>query len=307
MRLQRRMIASFLAMTMAALAGGPVWAQTARITVQAPMGIGGVPVLPLTGIGSLGALNAPALSPSLSGLTPLPAPSAIAPVIQAAPAFAAPVSAVKAAASAPVAVSPAIDADQGSYTALRAMQLPAAAEGGEKKSSEQSSADARKTFDGQEVAAALAPVEALPSRLRAFLKSSRSAVTGFGQDVKGMATGDKELEPLLGDAKPSMRKTQILLVLDAVLSIGMAFIVGPLLDTAAIAAKTGLAAHMVPLAILSGALVLSSLVYAWVERSHAVQGRLASLRGFDQQRVDLRVLFWVQARKVAHAHLACRR
>ena len=78
-----------------------------------------------------------------------------------------------------------------------------------------------------------------------------------------------------------------MLVFDAVLSIGMAFIIGPLLDTAAIAAKTGLAAHLVPLALLSGALVLSSLLYAWVERSHAVQTRLAGLRSTREYRTAL--------------------
>jgi ATP-binding cassette subfamily B protein len=283
-----RAIASFLALTLAALSGGPVWAQTARVSAGAPAGTAAVPVLPRTGIGAPSFTNAPSLAPSLSALTPLPAPSA-APVAQAQAAAAAkppavaPVSAVKAVSSAkPLAAAP-----QASYAALRAMQLPAAAEGGEKKSSEQSSAEARKAFDGQDVAAALEPVEAKPGRVRALLGRSRAALKGFGADVKGMATGDKELEPLLGDAKPSMRKAQILLVFDAVLSIGMAFIIGPLLDTAAIAAKTGLAAHMVPLAVLAGALVLSSLAYAWVERGHAVQSRLAGLRSTREYRAAL--------------------
>ncbi|MCR4295538.1 MAG: ABC transporter ATP-binding protein/permease, partial [Elusimicrobia bacterium] len=288
-----RALASLLAMTMAALSGGPVWAQTARVTAGAPAGMTGVPVLPQTGLGAPAFTNAPTLSPSLTGLTPLPAPSAV-PALQApALAAAAPaaLAAVKPVAAAPVAttkaaVKPAAAA-QGSYAALRAMRLPAASEGGEKKSSEQDSAEARKAFDGQEVSAALAPVEARPGRVRTLLKRSGTALKGFGADVKGMATGDKELEPLLGDAKPSMRKAQLLLVLDAVLSIGMAFIIGPLLDTAAIAAKTGLAAHMVPLAVLSGALVLSSLAYAWVERGHAVQSRLAGLRSTREYRAAL--------------------
>ncbi len=281
------MLASFLALTLAALSGGPVWAQTARIAVQAPTAIAGVPVLPQTGIGAPSFNNAPSLSPSLSSLAPLPAPSAapsaVATPVQtvAAPAFTAPISA-----AAPVVYKPAVAPAPSSYAALRAMQLPAAS-GGEKKGDEQSAADAQQAFDGIEVKEARSPVEAKPSRIRTLLKSSRSALSGFGSDVKGMATGDKELEHLLGDAKPSMRKAQVLLVLDAVLSIGMAFIIGPLLDTAAIAAKTGLAAHMVPLAILSGALVLSSLAYAWVERSHAVQGRLASLRSTREYRAAL--------------------
>jgi ATP-binding cassette subfamily B protein len=292
MRLPRRAIASFLAMTMAALSGGPVWAQTARVTVQAPAGMSGVPVLPQTGIVAPAFTNAPSLSPSLSGLAPLPAPSASAlpqAIVQAAPlavttakpAAASPVPALK-----PLAAKPVVAAPQSSYAALRAMQLPAAS-GGEKKGDEQSAADAQKAFDGLEVKEARTPVPAKPSRIRTFLKSSRSALSDFGSDVKGMATGDKELEHLLGDAKPAMRKAQVLLVLDALLSIGMAFIIGPLLDTAAIAAKTGLAAHLVPLAILSGALVLSSLIYAWVERSHAVQSRLASLRSTREYRAAL--------------------
>ncbi|MBI2789279.1 MAG: ABC transporter ATP-binding protein [Elusimicrobia bacterium] len=282
-----RAIASLLVLTMAALSGGPVWAQTARVTVGAPAGMTGVPVLPQAGIGAPAFTNAPSLAPSLSALTPLPAPSvapvAATPVAAAAKALAiAPVSAAK-----PVAAKPVAAAPNASYAALRAMQLPAASEGGEKKSSEQSSVEARKSFDGQEVAAALEPVEAKPGRVRSLLTKSGTALKGFGADVKGMATGDKALEPLLGDAKPSMRKAQLLLVFDAVLSIGMAFIIGPLLDTAAIAAKTGLAAHMVPLAILSGALILSSLAYAWVERGHAVQSRLAGLRSTREYRAAL--------------------
>ncbi|MCM2304251.1 MAG: ABC transporter ATP-binding protein/permease [Elusimicrobia bacterium] len=279
-----RAIASVLALTMAALSGGPVWAQTARVTVGAPAGMTGVPVLPQSGIGAPAFTNAPSLAPSLSALTPLPAPS----VAPAAPAPSAVPAAAKPSAIAPAsAAKPAIAAPKSSYAALRAMRLPAASEGGEKKSSEQSSAEARKAFDGQEVAAALEPVEAAPGRIRSALKKSGAALKGFGADVKGMATGDKELEPLLGDAKPSMRKAQVLLVFDAVLSIGMAFIIGPLLDTAAIAAKTGLAAHMVPLAALSGALLLTSLAYAWVERGHAVQSRLAGLRSTREYRAAL--------------------
>jgi len=278
-----RAIASFLALTMAALSGGPVWAQTARVTVGTSAGMTVVPVLPQTGLGAPALMAPSLLAPSLSALTPLPAPSVIPAALaaQTAPALAKPVAAP------PVAVKAAAAAAQnGSYAALRAMQLPAAS-GGEKKGAEQSAAEAAKNFDGQDVAAAMAPVEAQPGRIRTVLAKSRAALKGFGTDVKGMATGDKELEPLLGDAKPSMRKAQILLVFDAVLSIGMAFIVGPLLDTAAIAAKTGLAAHMVPLAVLSGALILSSLAYAWVERGHAVQTRLAGLRSTREYRAAL--------------------
>ncbi len=277
-----RAIASLLAMTMAALSGGPVWAQTARVTVGAPAGMTGVPVLPQAGIGAPAFTNAPSLAPSLSALTPLPAPSVTPVAHTPLPAAAKPLAVTPIPALKPVHAAP-----KTSYAALRAMQLPAASEGGEKKGSEQTSAEARKAFDGQEVAPAMEPVQAQPGRVRTMLGKSRAALKGFGADVKGMATGDKELEPLLGDAKPSMRKAQLLLVFDAVLSIGMAFIIGPLLDTAAIAAKTGLAAHMVPLAILSGALILSSLAYAWVERGHAVQSRLAGLRSTREYRAAL--------------------
>jgi len=216
------------------------------------------------------------LAPSLAVLTPLPAASIIPAVV----------AAQAAAVARPVAAAPAAASAKNSYAALRAMPLPAAS-GGEKKGSEQSSAEAGKSFDGQEVAPALTPVAAAPGRIRSVLAKSGSALRGFGRDAKGMATGDKELEHLLGDAKPSMRKAQLLLVFDAVLSIGMAFIIGPLLDTAAIAAKTGIAAHMVPLAVLSGALILTSLAYAWVERGHAVQTRLAGLRSTREYRAAL--------------------
>ncbi len=295
MRLPRRAIATFLSLTMAALSGGPVWAQTARIVVEGTAGTG-VPVLPQSGIGSLGFSNSPSLSPSLTALTPLPSPSAAvlpralvpAALIQAAaakPLAVSPVSNVKAVVTA--AAKPVDAAGQTTYAALRAQTLSAAAEGGERKGDEQSAADAQKTFDGVEVKTAQAPVVAAPSRLRSFLRKTSASLSSFGKDVKGMATGDKELEPLLADSKPAMRKAQLLLVFDALLSIGMAFIVGPLLDTAALAAKTGIAAHMIPLLVLGGALVVSSLAYAWVERSHAVQTRLAGLRSTRDYRAAL--------------------
>jgi ATP-binding cassette subfamily B protein len=290
----RRAIASFLALTMAALSGGPVWAQTARVAVGAPAGMSAVPMIPQMGAGAIGFSNMPTLSPSLSGMTPLPAPSATQLPQAIVPNAAAAIPVAAAIAIPPVAKPLAVPlsaktvvaAPANSYAALRAMQLPAASGGG-KKSDEASSADANKKFDGQVEAAAMSPVDAQPGRVRTFLKSSRSALSGFGKDVKGMATGDKELEPLLGDAKPSMRKAQILLVFDAVLSIAMAFIIGPLLDTAKIAAATGLAAHMLPLLLLSGALVASSLAYAWVERGHAVQSRIAGLRSTREYRAAL--------------------
>ncbi len=269
-RSPQRLVATTLSVFLAALSGGPVWAQTARIT-RTPTGMSSVPALPQGGIDVPILSNGPAFLPSPSTLSPLPAPS---------------VAAGKPAAAAPIAANTVVATSQPSYAALRAMQLPAAA-GAEKRSAEQSASEAGKTFEGREAAAALAPVEARPSRVRAFLKSSGSALSAFQKDVKDMATGDKELEPLLDDAKPSMRKARILLVVDALLSIGMAFIIGPLLDTAAIAAKTGLSAQMVPLALLSGALVFSSLAYAWVERSHSVQTRFADLRAAREYRIAL--------------------
>ena len=270
-----RAIASFLALTMAALSGGPVWAQTARIVVEVPGAMSGVPVLPQTSLISPTFTPSPSLlAPSLVGLTPTPplTPQALA----------LPIATVAAVPVATIAKPVVLTAE----SALRAMQRPPASKG-EKKGDEQQVAEARKTFDGSEVASALTPVAAAPGRLTTILTKSGAAVKNFGKDVKGMATGDKDLEHLLADSKPAMRKTQLFLVLDALLSIGMAFIIGPLLDTAAIAAKTGLAAHMVPLAILGGALVISSLTYAWVERSHAVQTRLAGLRSTRDYRSAL--------------------
>ncbi len=289
MKSTRRVIASSLSFILAALSGGPVYAQT-RGVVQAPAGSAAVPAIPQTGVGALTGPGPASLAPTLSGSF---APSASVPgaqsAISAAPSLAPSAIPAAAAAANPVSAAPvAIPAaqaaksfPQGSYAALRAMQLPAASAGeSETPSTEKQAAESGAKFDGSKAGpeAALAPVEAKPSRVKTFLSKSKAALTGFGRDVKGMATGDPELEHLLADSKPAMRKTQLLLGLDAILSISMAFIVGPLLDTAAIAAKTGLAAHMVPLAVLGGALVLSSLAYAWVERSHAVQTRLAGLR-----------------------------
>ncbi len=301
-RLQRS-IALVLTTALLSIIGQPAWAQTARVTVTAPAGVN---VVPAAGIGSaLGGasvlpLSAPSLGASIvPGLTPIaaPVPSALQAALPAAstpetqvPAAKAltPSAAIKPAPANAVGAAPVKPAHNplrsGSYAALRAMQLPPASENkgekkGDEKPAERSAADSSAQFDGSIVAPALAPaVAAKPGRVRSLLAKGAAAVKGFGQDVKGMATGDKDIEHLLDDSKPAMRKTQIYLVFDAVLSIGMAFIVGPLLDTAALAAKVGVAAHMGPLLILGGALVATSLAYAWVERSHAVSTRIAGLR-----------------------------
>ncbi|UPT76004.1 MAG: ABC transporter ATP-binding protein/permease [Elusimicrobiota bacterium] len=295
MKSTRRAVASSLSFILAALSGGPVYAQT-RVALTAPGGSSAVPMLPQSGIGAISGSPSISLSPSLTGSL---VPSAPVSAAMAAPAALAltpsAVAGAKAHQAAPIAATPITQSaakafPQGSYAALRAMQLPAASAGEtEQPATEKQAAESGAKFDGAKSAPeiALTPVVAAPSKIKTILSKSKAAIAGFGKDVKSMAKGDAELEYLLADSKPAMRKTQIFLVFDAVLSISMAFIVGPLLDTAAVAAKMGMAAHMVPLMVLGGALVLSSLAYAWVERTHAVQTRLAGLRSTRDYRAAL--------------------
>ena len=82
---------------LAALSGGPVWAQNARVAVETPAGMTGVPALPQSRLGASGFSNAALiLSLSPSALTPLPAsvaapvmPLAASPISADEPAFAA--------------------------------------------------------------------------------------------------------------------------------------------------------------------------------------------------------------------------
>ncbi|MDE2491516.1 MAG: ABC transporter ATP-binding protein, partial [Elusimicrobia bacterium] len=141
-------------------------------------------------------------------------------------------------------------------------------------------ADARETPPSAASEAAAAPA---PGRVR----RAWAAVKGFGATLKGMALGDRDLEHIIAPVKGTMNKARVYLTLDAVLAIAMAFVTGPIIDTALAAAKHGWAAYAPHLALLCGALLAAFAAYAFVERQHAFLARAAGLRGARDYRVAL--------------------
>ena len=102
-----------------------------------------------------------------------------------------------------------------------------------------------------------------------------------------MATGDKELEPLLGETVKPRRIAQIFLVLDALGGFGLSFLIGALLDVAGLAVKTGFAAQEGHLLLLSGALIAASIAYALVERNAHVFREKRTARSAGDYRAKL--------------------
>ncbi|MBI3288146.1 MAG: ABC transporter ATP-binding protein, partial [Elusimicrobia bacterium] len=275
-RAPKRCLVAILSATLALLSGGPVWAQGARLSRIA---VGTPPAsavrfqTPTAPVGAAPALTLSALAPSLvapAALTPAATPTAAA------------VAVTLAKPAAPAA---------NAYAALR--DAPPAASDGEKKEGEEAATEAAKPFEGKPAKDSAPPVAAKPSALKAFLFSSTAKARALAGDVRNMASGDKEIVPLLGGARTpgdtnhTVRQAQFLLVLDAVLCLGIAFIIGPLLNTAALAAKTGLAAQTPLLMTLGAALIGSSLIYALVERAHAYRGEAASYKSARDLRIAL--------------------
>ena len=113
-----------------------------------------------------------------------------------------------------------------------------------------------------------------PSRPRRAWNATKS----FAASARNMFTGDKDLSHLISPIKGMMREVKIRLAVDALLAIGMAFLTGPLLDTALLAAKHGLSAYAPHLALLSAAMLAAFAVYTLNERRHVELSRNAGLR-----------------------------
>ncbi|MBI5597442.1 MAG: ABC transporter ATP-binding protein [Elusimicrobia bacterium] len=105
--------------------------------------------------------------------------------------------------------------------------------------------------------------------------------------VRRMALGEPELARLKDGHRKTMRTVNLLLVLDGVLGIGMAFVVGPLLDAAELAGRVGIAGQMPALALYTGLLVAGFVAYLLVERAHVYRNRLLGLEYVRDARVHL--------------------
>jgi ATP-binding cassette subfamily B protein len=147
--------------------------------------------------------------------------------------------------------------------------------------------------DRTETPAAVAPAPQ-PAPKPGALSRARTWLAEVAANFKGMVTGDRDLEPLIAPVKPTMHKARILLIFDAVFAIGMGFVTGPLLDTALLAAKTGIAAQAPHLLLLSGLMLGMFALYTVVERGHAYLARAAGLEGTRDYRVALQKSFVAQ-------------
>jgi|GEM_PF-463 len=133
-------------------------------------------------------------------------------------------------------------------------------------------------------AAATAPAAPRAARLRA--KTAEVLAT-----LRGMAFGDRDLAWIIAPVRGVMNRARLFLTLDGLLGITMAFLTGPLLDTAQRAAQQGLAATAPHLALLSAAMLAVFGVYTAVERQHAFLARAAGLRAAAEYRVALQSSF----------------
>ncbi|MDX6768383.1 MAG: ABC transporter ATP-binding protein, partial [Elusimicrobiota bacterium] len=110
-----------------------------------------------------------------------------------------------------------------------------------------------------------------------------------------MATGEKELEHLLGgDTRRAIRWAKAFLIVDAVMAIAMGFVTGPLLDFAAAAQLEGLALHAVRLGVVTGVLMGAFVLYTVAERTHAYFSRVAGLKSARDYRIALQRSFLAQ-------------
>jgi ATP-binding cassette subfamily B protein len=137
--------------------------------------------------------------------------------------------------------------------------------------------------------AAAAPAPPPPRLRRAW-----TAVRDFVVSIGSMAVGDRDLRYVMAPMKGLILRARVLLALDGALAVGMAFLTGPLLDTATLAAKHGLAAYAPHLALLSGAILAGFGLSTWIERRHTEIARVAGLRGTALFRVALQRSFVAQ-------------
>lgn len=114
-----------------------------------------------------------------------------------------------------------------------------------------------------------------------------AATLNSGKLVSRMVFGEPELAFLKNPHRKAMRAVNLLLMADGVAGIAMAFIVGPLLDTAELAGRVGLAGHLPALALYSGLLVAGFIAYLLIERAHVYRKRVLGLEYVRGARVHL--------------------
>ncbi|TPW19328.1 MAG: ATP-binding cassette, subfamily B, bacterial MsbA, partial [Elusimicrobia bacterium] len=127
---------------------------------------------------------------------------------------------------------------------------------------------------------ALARAAALPGKAWGKVRS-------FGALVNRMAFGDPELRHLMAPHRKAQGVVAALMTMDGLMGIGMAFLVGPLLDTAELASRAGLAGSMPQLILYSSLILAAFIAYLATERGHVLRKRLLGLRYVRDARVHL--------------------
>jgi ATP-binding cassette subfamily B protein len=121
-----------------------------------------------------------------------------------------------------------------------------------------------------------------------------AAVSAAAGTTKHIWTGDKEFAHILAPLEKSVLKARTLLVLDGAFSVSMGFIIGPLLDAAAVGAKLGVAAVSPQLTVLSAVLATVFMGYMLVERAHVYLARVLGLKAAAAYRAATQEKFLAQ-------------
>ncbi|MBI3298317.1 MAG: ABC transporter ATP-binding protein [Elusimicrobia bacterium] len=129
--------------------------------------------------------------------------------------------------------------------------------------------------------AAAPAVEETPGLLSRVL-SAPAAAWGYVRDtghlISRMYNGEPELDFLKEPHRGDISTVARLLMLDGAFGIAMSFLVGPLLDTAELIGRVGLAGNVPTLALYSGLLSAAFIAYMLIERAHVFRNRATTLK-----------------------------
>ncbi len=133
-------------------------------------------------------------------------------------------------------------------------------------------------FEPQSTTVPATTQEASASRKKPqILRRAIRGIVGFASTFRDIATGEPELESRIAPVKPAMNKARLYLALDTALAVAMTSMTGPLIDTALLAAKTGIAVQAPHLLLLSGLMLGMFALYAYAKRGHYYLGRATGL------------------------------
>ncbi|MBI4374813.1 MAG: ATP-binding cassette domain-containing protein [Elusimicrobia bacterium] len=141
---------------------------------------------------------------------------------------------------------------------------------------------------GAESRADLLDAAGTPRRLGLKAQALRAArpLRKVWYQILEMSLGDKKSLEVLKPHRKAMFAVASLLVLDALFTVGLAKLIGPLMNAALEAAKAGIEANWRPLAAISAAIVAGWGSFIFVERKHVLINRLTGLRVARDYRIN---------------------